>query len=325
MQPGQMQRLSRLEFIYVTGKGGVGKSTVAAALASALGNRGRRVLLTYPSDALGQERLLGRPGGSTPTRISPGFYALAVDTEAAMRQYVESILVSRRLTSLVLSNRVAAGFLRGIPGLSAWAFLGKSWFHADPVAHGARPGPELFDTVIVDAPATGDGTEMLEVPRVILDLAPVGRLRDDAEHCLRLLADPLRAAAVVVTLPDPLVFSETEELVHALTSRLRVPLAPLLCNRVETPLFDEALGERLANLPLASVKAATTEDTPSETLAAAVLDRASERARTEASARRVKERLAALGHGYLELPEQPEEPRGPSALSALGRLLAEHL
>lgn len=318
-----MQRLSRLEFIYVTGKGGVGKSTVAAALASALGSRGRRVLLTYASDALGQERLLGRPVRHTPTQIAPGFFAVAVDAEAAMKEYVESILVSRRLTSLVLSNKVAAGFLRGVPGLSAWAFLGKSWFHADPVAHGGRPGPDLFDTVIVDAPATGDGTEMLEVPRVILELSPVGRLRDDAEHCLRQLGDPKRSAALVVTLPDPLVHSETEELVQTLGTRLRVPLAPILCNRVETALFDEELAARLERTPLE--EGSTPGDAEVEARARAVLARARDRAHTEASTRRVKERLAALGFGHFELPEQPEEPRGPSALAALGRILAEHL
>lgn len=317
-----MHRLSSLEFIYVTGKGGVGKSTVAAALASALADHGRRVLLTYASDALGQERLLGRPIGHTPTQIAPGFFAVAVDAESAMRQYVESILVSRRLTSLVLSNKVAAGFLRGIPGLSAWAFLGKSWFHADPVAHGGRPGPDLFDTVIVDAPATGDGTEMLEVPKVILELSPVGRLRDDAEHCLRMLGDPRRSAALVVTLPDALVHSETEELVRALHARLRVPLAPLVCNRVEASLFEPAVAERLESLSLSNTGAPGADV---EALAVAVLDRARERARAETLARGVRQRLVALGFGYFELPEQPEEPRGPSALATLGRILAEHV
>src|SRR5688572_31018590 len=142
--------LDGLRFLYVTGKGGVGKSTLAAGVARYLAARGRRVLLVFEHESLGAERLLGRSIGLSPTELEPGFFACGIEPEAAMQEYARSVLKSARLTEALFHGRVARGFLHGIPGLSSWAFLGKAWYFAEPTPDGPALGAPLVDTVVVD-------------------------------------------------------------------------------------------------------------------------------------------------------------------------------
>src|SRR6187549_1603702 len=148
-----IRTLDGLRFLYVTGKGGVGKSTLAAGVATYLAARGRRVLLVFEHGTLGQQRLLGRNVGLAPELLAPNFLACSIEPETSMREYAQSVLKSARLTDALFHAKAARGLLHGIPGLSAWAFLGKAWYFAEPTEDGPALWAPDVDTVVVDGPS----------------------------------------------------------------------------------------------------------------------------------------------------------------------------
>jgi anion-transporting ArsA/GET3 family ATPase len=124
--------------------------------------------------------------------------------------------------------------------------LGKAQYHAFQQDSAGR---DRYDMVIVDAPATGHGLELLRVPRVIVDVAPPGLLRKEAERAWQLFSDPERAGVLLVTIPEDMPASETLELDAAIRGELNLPVAGLVVNQMMPRLFqpgEVALLEALA-------------------------------------------------------------------------------
>lgn len=241
-----MHPLHRRRFLFVTGKGGVGKTTVCAALALALSSRGLRVLIAVTGAKERFSALLGAPAlGTSISELAPGVSGVVLSAEVALSEYGHLKLGNGMLADAIFENRYVKSFFAGAPGLKEWALLGKAWYHSTELEDG-RP---RFDVVLLDAPATGHGLDMLRVPKVILELSPPGVLRTDAERALATLQDPKQAGAVVVTLPEELPVNETEELVGALRGELSLPIALLVVNGVRDALF--APEERAALAALA--------------------------------------------------------------------------
>lgn len=294
-----------LRFVFVVGKGGVGKTTTAAALALAAVKRGKRVLLAMCNS---KERLstlleVDPIGAQTQTVIAGGpgkgsLDAVNMVPKVALEEYGLMILRSRTLYRAVFENSMVSAVLRGTPGIEAWSMLGKAYFHTkDELPDGRR----RYDLVIVDAPATGHGLEMLRVPRVITDVAPPGLLRREAEDAVALFRDPLRAGCVLVTLAEDMPVTETIELSRTLTGELQLPIAQLVVNQVLPRLFGPA--ERTAVVQLAE---ATEPGSPAHGLAIAGRSRAlRERVQEESIARLTKE-LARLPRASLPMLFSPE-------------------
>lgn len=233
------------KFLFVTGKGGVGKSTVSVALARGLAASGRRVLLAVTEKAqVGQ--MLGNVEVTTEVgAVDSKLSVLWVEPERSLQDYGEITLRSRVAYQALFGNKYAQSFLSAIPGLHQWASLGKAWFHAD----GDRSlGGSDFDTVVFDAPATGHGLEMLRVPKVITEASPPGILRRDAAAAWDMLQDPRRTGVVVVALPEELPVHEASELVTEVRE-MGVPLAYFVMNAIPTPLFTEPELATLAEPP----------------------------------------------------------------------------
>jgi anion-transporting ArsA/GET3 family ATPase len=233
-----MWRADDRRFIFVTGKGGVGKTTVSAALARALAGRGKRVLIAmcnakerissmFASDLVGTEI----------ARVAERIWAVNMDPQLAFEEYGRMILKVPALYRVVFQNKYVRSFLPAVPGLSDWAMLGKAWYHTterDP------KGGHRFDIVLFDAPATGHGLDMLRVPKVIIEVVPPGVLRRDAETAWRMFTNPRETAVLVVTLPEETPVTETLKLIETIRHELELPLGVLAVNGVLSPLFSEA-------------------------------------------------------------------------------------
>lgn len=277
-----------LKFVFVVGKGGVGKSSVSAALALAAAKRGKRVLVALCNAKERLSYLLETPPvGTQLHRMLPNLQLDAVNMEprAALEEYGMLILKVRALYKLIFENRFVAAFLHGTPGLDAWAMLGKAQYHA---LEKDSDGRDRYDLVIVDAPATGHGLDLLRVPRVIIDVAPPGLLRREAERAYELFRDARRAGVLLVSIPEEMPATETIELYDAVRGELELPICGLVVNQTLPVLFDAR--ER----PL--LDALADELPTSETLQA--LGRVSraraERERVqEAAIARLKEHIAA--------------------------------
>jgi anion-transporting ArsA/GET3 family ATPase len=229
--------LANKRFLIVTGKGGVGKTTVCAAEALALAHKGKRVLITLCN---AKERLSTMFGselvGSEVKEIAPNVFAVNMDPEAALAEYGMMTLKSKALFKLLFDNKYVRSFFRAVPGMQEWALLGKAWWHTTELR---EDGSFKYDVVILDAPATGHGLDMLRVPKVILDVVPPGLLRRDAERAWQLFQDPATCAVVLVTLPEEMPTTETIELARALQTELKLPIGKVVVNCVLPPLFSK--------------------------------------------------------------------------------------
>jgi anion-transporting ArsA/GET3 family ATPase len=195
--------------ILVVGKGGVGRSTVAAAIAGQCARAGKRTLLyeTNANDRFGNY-FDKPPVGTALAELGPNLFAVNATPASALEEYGLMILRWKSVYEMVFENRVTKAFLRAIPGLDDYALLGKVWFHTTE----NKRGKPLWDTVIFDMPASGHAASMLRVPWVIADTVPDGPLTRDARTVKELLTDTERTAAVFVTLAEEMPVNEALEL-----------------------------------------------------------------------------------------------------------------
>ena len=220
--------LSR-RLLFVTGKGGVGKTTVAAALGLLAAEQGKRTLVceVEPKGDLS----VAYECGPTPfqgRKVSPGLTAMSMDTEASLREYLKLIA---RVPVIGRIGPVASAFdfvATAAPGIREILTIGK-------LCYEVREGH--YDLVVVDASATGQVVGQLAAPTGINELVKVGIVRNQTGWMLDILRNPATTGAVIVTTPEEMPVSEAVDLASRLHEETPVKLACVIANRVLPELF----------------------------------------------------------------------------------------
>jgi anion-transporting ArsA/GET3 family ATPase len=207
------------QLVFVTGKGGVGKTTVAGALGMAAARRGRHTIVCEVAQ---QHRLADTFGvaaaAGQEAQLDDDLFSLSVDQDAAMREYLED-QVGSRLYRLMFESRIFQYLAAATPGLRELLTIGKAWDLAQP---DPRTHHKAYDLVIVDAPATGHGISMLRTPRTFRDVARVGPISRHAARIDEFLTDPEITGVVAVATPEEMPVNETIEFVTRLDEEMQI-------------------------------------------------------------------------------------------------------
>ncbi len=239
-----MDRLLDKRLWVVSGKGGVGKSTVSAALALLFSSRGERTLLceVNAKDRLGT--LLERgPVGPQIVPLAEQLWAVNLQPQSSLREYAMMVLKFESIYKAVFENRLVSYFLRFIPSVQELVMLGKILFHVEE----RLPTGELkYQRVVVDAPATGHAISFFNIPRVLINTVPPGRLAKEAKRMRDLLENPAVTTAILVSLPEEMPVNETIELRAALGESARIQTDLIVLNEYVEERFSEREIEALS-------------------------------------------------------------------------------
>jgi len=218
------------KLLIVSGKGGVGKTSVAASLGLLAAKAGKKTLIAEINAA---ERIAEifdiKPIGYHETPLSLNLFAINIDPKTAFEEYIVEQIHSKKIFNLVFENRFVRSFLDATPGLNELLEIGKIWSLSD-----RENKPEdkntVYDLIIVDAPSTGHGLAFLEVPRIVADAVRVGPLKTKSELILKLIQDPQKTLLLLVSLAEEMPVNETLEMLEKARSAAKIATGPVFVN-----------------------------------------------------------------------------------------------
>lgn len=224
--------------IFVTGKGGVGKSTVAAALGVAAVRRGKRAIVCEVAQQERMSRVFQREGvGYHETEIAPDLFAFSIDPERALEEYLLLQIRIKPLYDLMFKNRIFTYFAAATPGMRELVTVGKIWELAQ-LDRRVKEGSK-YDLVIVDAPATGHGIGLLRTPKTFSDIARVGPIKRQADTIYDFITDTSLTSVCAVAWPEEMPVNETLDLQGRLKTELGMKLDSIFMNGLYPELFTD--------------------------------------------------------------------------------------
>ena len=308
--PGLLNR----RLIFVTGKGGVGKSTVATALGMVAARQGRRTIVV---EFAAQDRVRSafdaseHPHTFTEVKLDENLFTISIDPQHAMEEYLR---VKTGAVGQVLGNsRLFHAFAMATPGMRELLTMGKVW---ELSQHERRTdGGDVYDVVIVDSPAAGHGVGILRTPRSFADIARVGPIAHQAGSIAATIADASFTAVVAVTTAEEMPVNETLWLRDALAEE---GLA------LEATIVNACYPERFSGADAAQLD--TARRRLRSPLKRAALDAAlSEHARRIGQREQLERLHDGLGTELAELPYLFAEQVGRPELEQLADALAGEL
>jgi anion-transporting ArsA/GET3 family ATPase len=306
--PGLFER----RLIFVTGKGGVGKSTVAIALGMVAARRGLRTIVAELASQDRVRQTFARSGETfEEVQLADGLFTISIDPESAMEEYLR--VKTGPVGQALGSSRLFQAFAMATPGMRELLSIGKVWELAQ--FERRTSGAEVYDLVIVDSPAAGHGVGILRTPRTFAEIARVGPIAHQARTIAATIADPDFTAVAAVSTAEEMPVSETLWLRDALAED-EIPLDAVIVNARYPERFSDAERTRLqrarnkAQTPLANVA-----------LGAALSEHSRARTQTE-QLQRLRDGLA---RELVELPYLFAEQIGQPELASLADALDEGL
>ena len=296
---------------FVTGKGGVGKTTVAYALGLRAAASGRRTIVCEIASQERGSRIFGKSSvGFNEVRMSEDLWAISIDPEEAIREYLEVQLPVRTMAGLLRRSRLFNYLAAATPGLTEMVTMGKVWELALD-RRKSQDATRTYDLVIVDAPATGHGVGLLQTPRNFAELARVGPLASQAARIEATIDDQDETGVLIVAGPEEMAVNESAALERALVEGDRFAVDAIFANAVYPQRFEDAEVERLEGALAAAGPAA------------AAIESALSESRRAAAQRAQLERLGEMTEAPVtELPYVFAPELGPAELELLARAMA---
>jgi anion-transporting ArsA/GET3 family ATPase len=228
--------------LYVTGKGGVGKTTVAAALGLAAARAGRRTIVCEVAEQDRMSRAFRREGvgPESEVQLAENLWAITIDPQRALEEWLGKQIGGVGLRVLARSSAFQY-FVAAAPGAKELITVAKVWELAQRQRWDKRN--RTYDLVVVDAPSSGHGLAMLTTPRTFGEIARVGPIRRQAYKVRELLADPERTGYVAVALPEEMPVNETLELERRLPEAVGAGLEAIVVNGMWPDRFSVADAE----------------------------------------------------------------------------------
>jgi len=243
------RRLQDLRLLLITGKGGVGRTTMAAAIGLAAARNGRHVLLTEVGEPEAGYSHLGQQFGmdqitATPVDVAPGLQINTLSAREGHEAFLRAVLPVPALARAALRSKAIRKFLNAVPSFHEMGIF----YHLLSLLR-ERDDDEglLHDLVIVDMPASGHTLALTGLPMTLLKLIPEGPISRELQAGMDLVHDRERTAAWVVTLPEVLPVSECLELIDGLVET-QVPVGGVVLNRLPVDPFTEEDRHALAPL-----------------------------------------------------------------------------
>jgi anion-transporting ArsA/GET3 family ATPase len=235
------------QLVFVTGKGGTGRTTVAAAVGLAAARRRRRVVICEVGGQARVPALLGaapgRPGEEV--AVADGLWSTTIDPRTALEEWLARVLGSRQLTHLLASSNAFGTFVGAVPGAAELVAITKCWELAQDERWDRRR--RGYDLVVLDAPASGHGLGMLRTPTTFHDIARVGPIATQAARVREWLGDARRTGYLAVALAADTPVTETIE--------LGIRLRRTIGRRLEQVVVNALLPARFTAAELAAIAA----------------------------------------------------------------------
>ncbi len=242
--------LPKQKLLFVLGKGGVGRSSVAAALAEVYASQKESVLIVQWTvhDAISPQFALPPLLSHDSKQLRPGISVMNFEAEEAIREYFVDHLKLKMLHSVVIENRHVQRLVQAAPGLQELFFLGRLYWlvHLAQQERGTS-----YDRIIVDAPAMGHGVSLFRISAAVASMGMAGPLAVECERVSQMLYDESTVGTVVVTIPEELPVEETLEFLPQIQVELRRPPLFVVLNRCFVEQFPQqeldSLVQRIAS------------------------------------------------------------------------------
>jgi anion-transporting ArsA/GET3 family ATPase len=219
--------------LIVLGKGGVGKSTLSAAIARLATMSGNRALVMECDARAPLAAIFGVASSFVPVEVAPSLALMTLDGRAALEEYLRLVVPGGMLLKAVFASRLYQFFVQTAPGLRELMMLGKIYYEAE--RDGAKPAPR--NIIVVDAPASGQAMSLLKMPTAARSTFGESVVGKEARNISRMMRDRRNCAIIQVTTADGLSISETIE-THAQLTSLHLAPAAVLFNRTPPCDFD---------------------------------------------------------------------------------------